>query len=272
MDRQPVDIIDLNIGENYLEDWEVYYGIREIIANALDEHTTENIEEDIDIVERNENEHIIRDFGSGLKKENFIMMGSSKTKNYNVIGKFGIGLKDAIAVLINNNIKVKIITANNEFGFKMKEKSQSIKNKTLHVLVYKSNKNKFKGTKFVLENCNRIHVERAKDEFIRYKNYEEMLYDFIKINGNLLSKEELNEHQRNILEESIDILKEVRLLQSEYILLDNVKISKLPIGGTTHEEYRIVIPINCLIDIETCAVKIINVYASLWNNPTDLRI
>ena len=28
MDKQQVDIIDLNIGENYLNDWEVYYAIR----------------------------------------------------------------------------------------------------------------------------------------------------------------------------------------------------------------------------------------------------
>lgn len=148
MDRHQIDIIDLNIGENYLNDWDVYYAIREIIANALDEQQNENIE----ITYKNEeDEWIIRDFGSGLKIENFIMMGSNKISNGNVIGKFGVGLKDALGVLNNNGVQVKIRTDKYLFKFYMKEKSKITNAKTLHVYVYQNNDKVFKGTEFILK-------------------------------------------------------------------------------------------------------------------------
>lgn len=76
MDGKLVDNIDLNIGKNYLNDWNVYYAIREIIANALDEGKNKMPE----IIEKAEGEYIIRDFSSGLKTENFIMMKSDFKK------------------------------------------------------------------------------------------------------------------------------------------------------------------------------------------------
>lgn len=76
MDGKLVDNIDLNIGKNYLNDWNVYYAIREIIANALDEGKNKMPE----IIEKAEGEYIIRDFSSGLKIENFIMMKSDFKK------------------------------------------------------------------------------------------------------------------------------------------------------------------------------------------------
>lgn len=439
MDSQLVDIIDLNIGKNYLSDWNVYYAIREIIANALDEQNDGKIE----VVEKSEDEHIIRDFGSGLKIENFIMMGSNKATKNNVIGKFGVGLKDALGVLNNNGIEVQIMTAKYIFEFHMKEKSEKTKIKTLHVYVYENSEKDFKGTEFYLKKCKKEYINQAKNEFLMYKDHEfkviertqngdilqkeninadiyingmkisedknlifsyniknissklkkginrerkyvsrdayredikriieksretyvldafeeqlkrtygdnsyseikwntvlvktcnyiikkyrykyknirfiaiediqnnRELYDLlcrskdikiinisqkikkdidenrkdivednlfiensIIIEEELLNKEELSESQRSILEESIDILKEVDLLKSDYVSIDNIKISRVAIGSTMHEEYGIIIPLSSLIDLETCAVKIINVSSSLGNNSTEFK-
>lgn len=38
-----------------------------------------------------------------------------------------------------------------------------------------------------------------------------------------------------------------------------------------HEEYGIIIPLDSLIDLETCAVKIINVSSSLGNNSAEFK-
>lgn len=165
MDKRQVDIIDLNIGENYLDDWDVYCAIREIIANALDEQKDGKIE----VVKTNEDEYVIRDFGSGLKLENFIMSGKNKATKNDAIGKFGVGLKDALGVLKNNNIEVEIRTAKYTFDFHMKEKSVTTKIKTLHAYVYENNEKDFKGTEFTLKKCKREYIEQAENEFLMFK-------------------------------------------------------------------------------------------------------
>jgi hypothetical protein len=179
-----VDIIDLNIGENYLNDWGVYYAIREIVANALDEQKYG----DIKIEEKLELEYIIRDFGSGLGIEHFIMRGSDKIAKNDVIGKFGVGLKDALGVLSNNGIEVEIKTAKYMFKVQMKEKSEITKIKTLHVFVFENDEADFRGTEFTLRNCRREYIEQAKNEFLMYREpklriLESTLY------GDILEKE-----------------------------------------------------------------------------------
>ena len=61
------DPFDLNI-EEILESWEVYHGLREIIANALDEQLLSNTEE-VQIRNIGKGSWIIRDFGRGLRYE-----------------------------------------------------------------------------------------------------------------------------------------------------------------------------------------------------------
>jgi hypothetical protein len=439
VDKQPLDIIDLNIGENYLSDWEVYYAIREIIANALDEQQNGEIQ----IIYQNEDEYIIRDFGSGLEIENFIMKGSNKATKNNVIGKFGVGLKDALGVLTDNGIIVEIKTPKYRFVLHMKEKSKMTNVKTLHVYVYENNEIGFEGTEFTLKNCKKEYIEQAKAEFLSFKDpkltmveetfygdilekengkadiyingmkisddgnltfsyniknissklkkalnrerkyvsrdayrddikkiissckktyaldafenqlkrtnnddsYSEIkwndvltkvcnyilskygnkhvrfignkdaqsnkeLYDILReskdtvivdvsqriredierykkyINEDnlfiedsivpedaLLRLDELNEEQIRILKESISIIKEIDFIRNDLgsSLLDDIKISRVPLGSTLDKEVGIVIPLNSLTAVEICTVKIINVISSLGTNSSEFK-
>ena len=102
---------DLNI-EKILENWETFHAIRELIANALDEQLLTNTKE-VEILKQG-NSWIIRDFGRGLKYTHLTQNeNQEKLSNPNVIGKFGIGLKDALATFDRKGIKV---TANSKIA------------------------------------------------------------------------------------------------------------------------------------------------------------
>jgi len=99
---------DLNI-EKILEGWEICHAIRELIANALDEQALSGTG-DVEIIEDREGMWHIRDFGRGLKYEH-LTQNESQEKLQNpgrVIGKFGVGLKDALATLNRRGISVRI--------------------------------------------------------------------------------------------------------------------------------------------------------------------
>ena len=96
---------DLNI-EEVLENWEVFHALREIIANALDEQILTETKE-IKIITEGDIMKI-RDFGRGLRYEH-LTQNEQEEKNQNpdkVIGKFGVGLKDAFATLNRHKIDV----------------------------------------------------------------------------------------------------------------------------------------------------------------------
>lgn len=88
---------DLNV-EEILENWEISHAVREIIANALDEQKLSESEE-IVIFEDKGGWHI-RDFGRGLRYQNLTQKeNEEKLQHEGLIGRFGVGLKDALATL-----------------------------------------------------------------------------------------------------------------------------------------------------------------------------
>src|SRR5690554_6875133 len=99
---------DLNI-EKVLEHWSPSFAVREFISNALDEQIltkSKNIE-----VYKNDDIWIIKDYGRGIQSKHFSQNeNQEKLKAKNLIGKFGVGLKDALAVLNRNDIDVKIVS------------------------------------------------------------------------------------------------------------------------------------------------------------------
>jgi hypothetical protein len=99
---------DLNI-ERVLENWTVAHAIREVIANALDEAALTGTAEP-EISKDAAGVWHIRDFGRGLRYEH-LTQNENREKLANpekVVGKFGVGLKDALATFDRRGITVTI--------------------------------------------------------------------------------------------------------------------------------------------------------------------
>lgn len=164
INKQNIEAFDLNIGQNYLSDWEVLFALREIIANALDAKSDKHIE----MENTKDGAFMIRDFGEGLKPENFVFQESDKRKSKGKIGKFGMGLKDAIGVLWSREIKVKIRTKDYKISFGMRKKTRELK--TLHALFEKIENDDFIGTEFKIFNCLENDISDAISQFIKFQN------------------------------------------------------------------------------------------------------
>src|SRR5213075_1275554 len=83
---------DLNV-DRVLEHWPVAHAIRELLANALDEHHLSRTGDPV-VRKLGDGRWEIRDFGRGLRYEHLTQNENpEKLTDPRVIGQFGIGLK-----------------------------------------------------------------------------------------------------------------------------------------------------------------------------------
>jgi hypothetical protein len=158
---------DLNI-EKILEDWEIYHGVREIIANALDEQFLTKTNE-IEIFKDDAHHWHIRDFGRGLKYTHLTQNEDpEKTASDQVIGKFGIGLKDALATFERHGIKCEIHSKFGIITLKMSQKHGFDDLITLHASIAKPIDPNFIGTDFVFANLPDDQMKAAKGLFLKF--------------------------------------------------------------------------------------------------------
>lgn len=159
---------DLNI-DQILEHWDVSHGIREVIANALDEQVMSNTKE-IEI-KKEKDSWIIRDFGRGLQYQNLVQNeNKEKLSHQSVIGKFGIGLKDALATFNRHGIKVTIESTHCKIITDKLQKHGFNDIYTLHAKIEKQTE-KFQGTQFVFYNLPDEHMVATKKFFLKYHSY-----------------------------------------------------------------------------------------------------
>jgi len=152
---------DLNI-EKVLEDWEVHHAIREVIANALDEQTLSQTK-DIQIFQDAKGAWHIRDFGRGLCYEHLTQNeNEEKLRNTQLIGKFGVGLKDALATLDRRGIKVLIKSKFGDMTLGQSEKHDFEDILTLHAYVSDPTDRNMLGTDFMLQAARRQTLIRQK--------------------------------------------------------------------------------------------------------------
>ena len=166
MASQSARNFDLNI-EKILEAWETKHAIRELIANALDEQVlsgTQPIEIDKD---PSGNWHI-RDFGRGLRYEDLTQKENpEKLDNAGkVIGKFGVGLKDALATLNRRGVSVRIASAHCEISLTEAPKHGFEDVVTLQAAVISSSSPDMAGTDFELQGVAVADIKAAKDFFL----------------------------------------------------------------------------------------------------------
>jgi hypothetical protein len=165
---------DLNIQE-VLEAWTVAEAVRELIANALDEQRLTDTAEPV--ISREADGWHIRDFGRGLQTLHLTQNeNEEKLAHPNlVIGKFGVGLKDAVAVLHRHGVDVGIRSAHNDLSFGVHGKA-GFDLETLHAFVAPPSEPTMAGTDVVLSGpaVTSAVVESAKRLFLMYADLTEL--------------------------------------------------------------------------------------------------
>lgn len=179
---------DLNI-EEVLENWEVYHAIREIIANAIDEQLLTNTK-DIEI-KKEKNGFVIRDYGRGIKYEHLTQNENDEKISHPelVIGKFGVGLKDALATFDRHKVNITIKSKHGDIIIDKSSKHGFEDVVTLHAVISPPSEPKIVGTKIILEGCTKDDVEKAKNLFLKFsggKTLEKTQY------GEILKKESIS--------------------------------------------------------------------------------
>jgi hypothetical protein len=161
---------DLNI-EKILEGWETCHAIREIIANALDEHVL-SATQDVQITQDGDGSWHIRDFGRGLKYEHLTQNENQEKLNNpsRVIGKFGVGLKDALATLNRHGIDVLMRSKVSDIRLGQMPKHGFSDVVTLHAVVNPPTDSVFVGTDVVLRGVSASEIADAKGFFLKFSN------------------------------------------------------------------------------------------------------
>lgn len=158
---------DLNI-EEVLEHWQVPDAIREIIANALDEQALTDTREPE--IRRENGVWHVRDHGRGLRYSH-LTQNEDPEKLANpekVVGKFGVGLKDALATLFRHGVKVSIHSPHCSLSFGMSEKHGFDDVLTLHADVADPEQPDMEGTDVVLDGVTDEDIEAAMSYFLKY--------------------------------------------------------------------------------------------------------
>jgi hypothetical protein len=148
--------------------------LREIIANAIDEELLTGTSQ-IRIFKNSSGYHI-RDYGRGLEYNHLTLNENPEKLNRRdvVIGKFGVGLKDALATLERNNVEVFIRSKHGDISLGRSSKQDFADVVTLHALIKEPSDPEFVGTEFILNGVDATQIEQAKDFFLRFSG-EKML-------------------------------------------------------------------------------------------------
>ena len=212
---------DLNV-EKVLEHWTVAHAVRELLANALDEHLLGH--GDVPIVERTgERTYRIRDFGRGLRHEHFTQNeNDEKLTSDAVIGRFGVGLKDALAVLERHGVGVRIRTATADVTTAVHPKSGFPDTTTLHAVFDEPSDATLVGTEVVLTGVGDDDVEAAKRFFRRWN--DEVVLDTTPY-GDLLARAGADEPGR-IYVRGVRVAEEETFLFSYDVTRFNAKLAR----------------------------------------------
>jgi hypothetical protein len=162
-------LFDLNI-ETVLEHWDVEHGLREIIANALDERMLTSTPP-ISISKDDQGRWHIRDFGRGIRIEHFTLNENlEKIGADGVIGKFGVGLKDALATLDRHHAKVSIRSQHGIFTLTKAAKHDFDGITTLHIS-HEPGDQTISGTDVTLTNIPDAAIAKAKSMFLCFREH-----------------------------------------------------------------------------------------------------
>lgn len=169
----PGKLFDLNIQENFLSSWTPRDAVRELLANAIDEAmlTGSPMPE---ITKARDGAWEIRDWGRGLRPEHLTQAENVEkaTTDVAVIGRFGVGLKDALATLRDASVGVEILSPHARYTLVTHGKSGFQGVATLHVDVDVDSAWAEKGTLVRLTDVGDDAVRDAKALFLHFQPVE----------------------------------------------------------------------------------------------------
>ena len=174
--------IDLNLGENVLNHLNVIDAIRELISNAFDAKNLSKSTHNVSI-KYNEKKNILEiiNYDSCIEQNNFIYTNNKLKRNKNIIGMYGYGLKDALAILYKRNIPITIETNKHKFTTKLMKTQNTDTDRlsTLHVILEKKkNIDKDIYNKITLENILKKDYETITNDFIElFNKKQKILYE-----------------------------------------------------------------------------------------------
>jgi hypothetical protein len=160
---------DLNI-EKVLEHWSVPFAIRELIANALDEQALTGTADPVIVKDDAGCWHIV-DAGRGVRYEHLTQNeNAEKRRHPQVIGQFGMGLKDALAVFDRRGVNVVIRSPHAVITTGRRPKEGFPDVITLHALVSRAEGPHRPGTDITLCGVTDDDINVAKRFFLRYSD------------------------------------------------------------------------------------------------------
>lgn len=163
-----MNYFDLNI-DKILENWTPAHAVRELIANALDEHVLTGTKEPE--IRRFPDYWSIRDWGRGLKYQDLTQKESAeKLEHPDVIGKFGIGLKDALATFDRHGIRIEICSRYGDISLERTSKHSFEDLVTLHAVVRSASSPDFIGTECRIYGLEDRWMDEARKMFVKFSS------------------------------------------------------------------------------------------------------
>jgi hypothetical protein len=164
---------DLNI-DKILENWETAHAIREIVANAIDESVITATAAPT-ITKDEQGWWRIRDFGRGFRHEHLLQKENpEKLANPHAIGKFGIGLKDALATFERKGVSVWLRSRHGDITLARTTKHSFEDLVTLHAAVEPASFPDLDGTECCLFGVTDQDIATAKSMFLRFSEGREI--------------------------------------------------------------------------------------------------
>jgi hypothetical protein len=166
-------LFDLNIGE-FLDAWTPADAVREILANALDESLLTDTAPPT--VERVTDGWVIRDQGRGLEANHLRQTENDEktTSALPVIGRFGVGLKDALATLERHGVTVEIVSRHGRFTLEQRDKNGFPGMVTLHARIGPAPADAPPGTAVWLRGLRDVDMDDAKSMFLHFTEAPEL--------------------------------------------------------------------------------------------------
>lgn len=163
---------DLNV-EKVLDGWSVSHAVRELIANALDEQVLSGTPP-IEISRLRAGVWRIRDYGRGLHYTHLTQNENEdkRRREREVIGRFGVGLKDALAVIDRKGIGITLRSRHGDIRLHHHAKADFPDVQTLQAGFAPASDPSMTGTEILISGVADAALDEAKGFFLCFSDEE----------------------------------------------------------------------------------------------------